>query len=115
MKRLLIVDDEVDIAAILQDLLEYLGYEVVTAYDGRDGLRKVDERRPDLILSDVMMPNMTGPEMLDELLTHSGDRKIPAILMSAVDRHETAQALGVSFLQKPFTLDQLQPLIEQLL
>jgi CheY-like chemotaxis protein len=72
-----------------------------------------------VLASELRARNVTtlvsAPEMLNELHVHSSDRKIPAILMSAVDRHETAEALGVSFLQKPFTLDQLQPLLEQLL
>jgi two-component system alkaline phosphatase synthesis response regulator PhoP len=60
MKRLLLVDDESDIVDTLRELLEQIGYVVEVAYDGEEGLRKFEANPPDLVLTDIMMPTMTG-------------------------------------------------------
>lgn len=109
MKRpfVLIVDDEVDIAEMIGGLLEDEGYEVAYASNGREGLESIERRRPDLILSDVMMPIMTGPEMLTELRKQGPRSDIPAIIMSAADRQHLAPSFDVPYLKKPFHIDDL--------
>mgnify|MGYP001313227122 CR=1 FL=1 len=62
-KKILVVDDEKDIVDIVKEILKHEGYEVETAFDGEEGLKKVSEVRPDLIVADVMMPRMDAIEM----------------------------------------------------
>ena len=62
--KLLVIDDEPDLLAELKPLLERSGYEVATAIDGVDGLRKVETWQPDLLILDVMMPHLDGRELL---------------------------------------------------
>jgi len=79
----LIVDDEVDIAMYLASVLEDAGMQVLTAHDGRDGLEKVAEHRPDLISLDLVMPGMSGMKMLRELRRDKQWARIPVIIVTA--------------------------------
>jgi CheY-like chemotaxis protein len=114
MKSLLVVDDEHDISECLRDILEEAGYRVRLARDGREGLARVSEERPDLIIADVMMPVMDGPEMIAKLDSEPSSRGIPIVLSTASrvlppgTRHE-------GLLRKPFELDELFGVIETLL
>lgn len=63
MSTILIVDDELDIQATLHMVLSLEGYEVITASNGAEGLRRISEERPDLVISDVTMPSLDGLEM----------------------------------------------------
>ena len=114
MKRVLIVDDEIDITEALKDLLEGVGYQVVTAPNGKVGLEMIGLHRPDLVLLDVMMPLMTGPEMLQRLRAGSSSAP-PVILMSAGAHAEIADSLGVRFLRKPFGVRILKAILDEML
>ncbi len=106
MSKLLIVDDEVAILEALTDILSVEGYEVATAANGAEGLRRAGEEHPDLILLDLMMPVMDGQEMLRRLKESSELRGIPVVVMSA-GRVTKAELQGSRFLAKPFELDDL--------
>ncbi|HEX8436427.1 response regulator transcription factor [Archangium sp.] len=106
MSKLLIVDDEVAILEALTDILSVEGYEVATAANGAEGLKRAGEDRPDLILLDLMMPVMDGQEMLRRLKESSELRGIPVVVMSA-GRVTKAELQGSRFLAKPFELDDL--------
>lgn len=89
-KRILIVDDEPDFAAIVQGNLEKEGFAVDVAYNGVEGLQKVQSNPPDAIVLDVMMPEKDGYVVCKEL---KGDDKychIPIILLTAVASHVTS-------------------------
>ena len=106
MSKLLIVDDEVAILEALTDILAVEGYEVATAANGAEGLKRAGEDRPDLILLDLMMPVLDGQEMLRRLKESSELRGIPVVVMSA-GRVTKAELQGSRFLAKPFELDDL--------
>ena len=74
-KKILAVDDERHIVRLVQVNLERAGYEVVTAFDGKDALEKVASEQPDLVVLDVMMPYMDGFEVLQNLRKNQADRK----------------------------------------
>jgi DNA-binding response OmpR family regulator len=112
--RVLIVDDEVDIAETLGDLLALIGYEVDVAFDGATALQKAEAVTPDVIVSDSMMPLLSGPELVAQLRERPQLAQIPVILMSAALRAEEAAKLGARFLRKPFDIKQLTALIEEL-
>lgn len=84
-KKILMIDDEEDILTTLSIRLESNGYEVVTARDGLEGLDVFDREKPDLILLDVMMPNMGGFQMLQKLREktkqHGVTRLKPPVIM----------------------------------
>jgi signal transduction histidine kinase len=105
----LIVDDNRDMRDYLAGLMT--GYQVETAVNGRDGLDKAFKLLPDLILSDVMMPEMTGDEMARALLDHPQTRDIPLIMLTAkVDDGLRLDLLrhGVrDYIAKPFAADEL--------
>ena len=82
-KRILVVDDEKHIVRLVQINLERQGYEVVAAYDGREGMERLREQRPDLIILDVMMPHMDGFEVLATLKGGDEYRDIPVIMLTA--------------------------------
>jgi CheY-like chemotaxis protein len=104
-QSILIVDDDLDILEAMQSLLSSLGYQVLTAEDGRAALAVLRSQRPlpGLILLDLMMPTMTGWEFREEQSRDPHLSKIPVILLSGKGRlSETASELGVSeFLDKP--------------
>jgi CheY-like chemotaxis protein len=104
VKTVLVVDDEWMIADALEAVLADAGYRVVTAANGRQGLARLAEIRPDVILLDVMMPVLDGPGMLAALAADPDHKDIPVILMSSLGRNAAA---GVAqghraFLSKPF-------------
>ena len=86
MKKILLVDDDVDFCEATKLLLESKTYEVVLAYDGKEGLDKVRTEKPDLVILDVMMPEMNGYDVCVILKADPGLKKIPVILLTAIDQ-----------------------------
>jgi two-component system OmpR family response regulator len=113
-RRILIVDDEDNLRSMLVAALKYEGYEVVYATDGAEGLKAVRNERPDLIVLDVMMPNVDGFTMCRRL-RESGDRT-PIIFLtardSAADKVEGLTIGADDYLQKPFALEELVARVE---
>lgn len=110
MKTILIVEDEPDIAETLQSYLEWVGFRVLVAYDGQDALNKMNEDVPDLILTDMMMPRMDGPELVQTIVATPRLQHIPIITMSAAQQRST-----LPFFRKPFDLPELVKEIQRLL
>jgi CheY-like chemotaxis protein len=116
VKTLLVVDDEVGVTEALQDLLSDEGFAVLTARNGKDGLKRIAEKRPELILLDYMMPVMDGRELMLALQADAALRDIPVILMSAMPRSSIPQDCEpAAFLRKPFAIDQLLAEVSRLL
>src|SRR5580704_17966392 len=104
---ILVVDDEFSVAEVLQSVLADAGHEVVTAINGRQGLERLRERPPDLVLLDFMMPIMDGPAMLKALREDPAHRDTPAVVMSSLPESviaEAAKGMYAAFLRKPFKL-----------
>jgi CheY-like chemotaxis protein len=107
--QILVVDDDPDILEALSEILEAEGYEVDRARHGQEALARIEQRRPDLILLDLMMPVMDGWEFSQALRQRSDWDDIPVVVLSA-DRQAGAKARVVGargFLAKPFELNEL--------
>lgn len=106
MKKILVIDDLPENVFLLQDRLEREGYEVIKAYEGRTGIEKAKSEIPDLILLDVMMPEMTGFEVCKILVENSTTSRIPIILVTAkTDAEDTKEGLeagAFDYIKKPF-------------
>lgn len=111
MSLILLVEDEADIAAILVALLEEEGFEVAWASDGHIGLELAGQRRPNLVVTDLMMPVMSGLELVTSLADDPQLRSIPVITVSAAAPPEELGDLAAAFLRKPFDFDALLSLI----
>ncbi len=103
-KKILVVDDEKPIADILQFNLKKEGYEVFCAYDGNEALKMVEERQPDLILLDIMLPQRDGMEVCREVRKKY---ETPIIMLTAKDS-EIDKVLGLElgaddYVTKPFS------------
>lgn len=81
--KILIIDDEPDFAQIFKKRLEAEGYEVITASDGNEGLKKIRLEDPDVILLDILMPGKDGYTMLKEMKEDAFIRKVPVIVVTA--------------------------------
>lgn len=107
--RILVVEDEADMRAVLRDNLRFEGYEVLEAADGRAGLRSALEERPDLVLMDIMMPRMDGIAATREL--RSRGVWTPVVFLSArgdeVDRILGLEIGGDDYITKPFSMREL--------
>jgi chemosensory pili system protein ChpA (sensor histidine kinase/response regulator) len=101
----LVVDDSLTMRKVLSRLLEREGYRVVTAIHGIDALQLLQEVTPDIILTDIEMPNMDGFELVRQLRSDDATHKTPIIMISSrtAEKHQAlAQALGVNdFMGKP--------------
>ena len=106
MKKILVIDDLPENIFILQDRLVQEGYEVNTAYGGTDGMEKAYSTLPDLILLDVMMPDMSGLEVCKTLVNDEKTKHIPIILVTAKagaeDTKEGLEAGAFDYIKKPF-------------
>jgi two-component system alkaline phosphatase synthesis response regulator PhoP len=123
-KRILVVDDEPDFCAIVQGQLEKEGFEVELAYNGLEGMEKVQANPPDAIVLDVMMPEKDGYEMCKELKSDGTLCEIPVLLLTAVASHVTStrysHADGMSteaddYIAKPASADEITESIKRLL
>lgn len=81
-KKILIVEDEELVSTLLEKKLKNAGYDVVTAADGEEGLKKIKEEKPDLVLLDVIMPKMGGFEVMEEMRKDEEIKDIPVIIIS---------------------------------
>jgi len=115
-KKILIVDDEDDILHFLELVLREKGYEVATASGGHEALTKAQVDRPDLVLLDIMMPQMDGWEVLKLLRVDEGTSQIPVAMLSArteaKDRVQGLQEGAIDYICKPFSLQELLGKIE---
>jgi CheY-like chemotaxis protein len=107
----LVVDDDAGIRESLRQVLQDAGYEVVEAADGRQALGMLTPR-PALMLVDLMMPELDGWELLDELARTAPLAEIPVCVLSAIASHAPPNAKAV--LQKPVDLDELLETVERL-
>ena len=110
-KKILAIDDEADIIEMIRESLEAEGYEVETAYNGKSGLEKALQFKPDLIFLDVMMPIMSGFQFLESLGAYPEISRTPVVMLSAfgaVDNIFKAQSHRVrDFLMKPYKMEDL--------
>jgi DNA-binding response OmpR family regulator len=111
MKKILVVDDEPEIVELTKKRLERQGYAVITAFDGVEGIKKVGQEKPDLILLDIVMPKQDGLSMFYQLKKDEATRNIPVILLTAKGETSSvldAQKLGVTeYFIKPYDWDAL--------
>ncbi|WP_435641728.1 response regulator transcription factor [Micavibrio aeruginosavorus] len=114
---ILVVEDERDLVALLQDELSMQGYKVVAAENGSEGLELLQVYEPDLIICDRMMPAMSGTELLARIRgVFPQYRDVPFIFLTALsdqrDRDEVADLKPYAYLAKPVDFDQLQKTVE---
>ena len=118
-RKILIVEDNLDILKLVTFSLEKSGYEVLTAVNGKEGLEKATNDMPDIILLDLMMPFMDGAEMLERLKEIPDMKDVPVIILTARCEQQDITAIrayGVSdYVIKPFSPAELMEKIENTL
>ena len=111
MARLLIADQEHHILKVLEFRFQRLGHEVMVVTNGEGALEIATSERPDLVMLDMMMPNMGALEVLHKLKSQDETKKIPVILLTAVGRDETLvsglDAGATDYVTKPFEFGDL--------
>lgn len=109
-KTVLIVEDEEAVRELEKFILEQVGYEVMEARDGLEGLTKAEFRKPDLILLDLMMPDVSGGRMFDEMKRHPATAGIPILVVTGKpDAHQIFddQIGPDNVIMKPFEAEAL--------
>jgi two-component system alkaline phosphatase synthesis response regulator PhoP len=110
-RKILIVDDEEFILNLLRSGLTENGFEVVTAHNGFEAILAVEEQKPDMVITDIMMPRLTGLDFLKALKNNKDTRNLPVMLISARDEAELVQkglALGaIDYITKPFKINEI--------
>jgi CheY-like chemotaxis protein len=116
-RKVLVADDEPLTAEMLALMLAFNGYEVVCAHDGAEALRRAREVRPDVILLDVIMPELDGDEVTRALRADPELGGCPVVLFSSVDEDDIEwRDVGANlFLQKPIDIRRLPDVVDALL
>jgi len=111
----LIVDDDADVLRLLQSILSEGGYEVIAAKNSDAAIKAFERRKPDLLLTDVVMPGMSGPMLVDHLRGLAPDLKV--LFMSGYDDRHVVQRYvvdkGFQLIAKPFTVKSLRLAIHE--
>lgn len=120
MYRLLIIDDDVDLALSLKEILQTYGFSVEIAYNGREGIVMQKKNQYDLIITDIIMPEMDGLEVIMWVRVNSPTTKIIVVsgggYFDSMDYLKMAKELGAHcVIQKPFEIDRIKFEIERLL
>lgn len=117
MKKILYIEDETDHVLFMRLLLEAKDFELISAPDGKSGLKSVFENKPDLILLDLNIPLLSGFEVLKQIKANSETQNIPVVIISAFgdqDNIKKCQAAGArGFLTKPYEVSKLMKTIER--
>ncbi len=117
MTKILIVDDEKDIVETLSFMLEAKGFEIISAYDGEEGLKLAKEESPDLIILDVMMPKINGYKICRLLKYDAKYKNIPIIMVTARSQ-DTDKLIGEEtgadeYITKPFEFSDVLEVINK--
>lgn len=117
--KILAVEDDTMFLAVIKKRLEFAGYEVITAVEGRDGLNKARSENPDLIILDLILPNLNGYRICSMLKRDSKYHNIPIIMLTARSRQadvaEGLKAGADAYFTKPYDLEDLLVQIKTLL
>jgi DNA-binding response OmpR family regulator len=116
MTKVLVAEDEKDIRDLIVYSLNYSGFEVVTAADGKEAVQRALEEKPDLIMLDVRMPRMTGYDACVKIKANEELKDIPVVMLSAKGQDSEIQA-GLNagayeYILKPFSLEDLVQKVE---
>ena len=118
-KKILVVDDEIQIVRLLSLRLQANNYDVIVAYDGYQCIQMVKAENPDLILLDIKMPMGGGIEAFENLRNNKITKKIPVIFITAFPSVEVKKQVidmgADGFISKPFSSEELLKIIEELL
>ena len=118
-KKILIFDDEPDIVEFLSYNFVKNGFEVIRAVDGKDGIAKAESGHPDIIVSDILMPELNGIEMCKVLRNRSSFRSTPFIFLSAVhDDYQVMHAMlsgADQYISKPIRFEYLLNMVNEML
>lgn len=117
---ILIVEDVPDILRLLEETLKFKGYNAVTAFNGQEALEKIQQKRPRLIITDIMMPKLDGFGLVHRLRINPETRDIPVIFLTAtyVALEDKAFALNIGatrFIEKPVNFEKFLGTIQELL
>ena len=116
-KTILLIEDDREISSTIQGVLEAAGYPVLVANNGIDGRRIIENERPSLVITDMMMPRMGGFPVLEFLKTMESPPRVIMITANEGGRHKAyAEMLGVDdYIRKPFAMDRLMESVKRLL
>ena len=116
--KVLVVDDDRAIVKLLESILSKEGYEVVTAEDGLKAMDQVKTHRPQLIVLDIMMPELNGYDVCRNLKFDSPYKDIPILLITSRDQEidpRIGQMMGINYLQKPINNEAFLLKVKQIL
>jgi two-component system phosphate regulon response regulator PhoB len=108
---ILVVEDEEPVQQLVADLLDGEGYHVLVADDGAQALALIHADCPDLVLTDLMMPVMSGVELCRRLRADERTRQVPIVVMTAAGRGQSEAARADAYLAKPFDLEVLLEIV----
>ena len=118
-KKILIVDDEPNLVKILESRLKSNGYDVISAIDGQQGLDRVRQDKPDLVILDLMLPKLHGYEVCKQLRADSTHKDIPIVMLTASgkagDIQEGLNQGANAYIAKPFQPEALLGIIKALI
>ena len=118
LKKILVVDDDRSITTMLESLLSAAGYTVLVAYDGLDAMVKVKSHLPDVIILDVMMPEINGYDVCSNLKFDEQYKHIPIIVLTSREQEldqRIAKFMGIDYMQKPIDRKALLEKIQNVL
>ena len=118
MATILVVEDEFGIAEVLASALTDFGHDVLIAINGKQGLERLKESHPELVLLDFMMPVLDGPAMVRAMRTDPEARAIPVVIMSSLPESAIAEAVSGmynGFIRKPFRLRAVTEMVNHVL
>lgn len=117
--RILYADDDLELTRLVEDCLSAEGYEIIIANDGEEGLEKLITEQPDLVILDVMMPQLNGWEIVRYMREKDEYREIPVLMLTGIGptlNEMTAPLYGANdHLDKPFEIDDLMAKVSALL
>ena len=114
MATVLVVDDEQSLLLLLQEIVEEGGHQVLAAENGLAALRILEEQRPILVISDVMMPVMDGYQLLEKIKSNPDLQSIRIALISAAPINRNTPHRADAYLTKPYDLDSIDDLLDRL-
>ncbi|HEY3274546.1 MAG TPA: response regulator [Methanocella sp.] len=118
--KIMVVDDEPDVVDLVKLVLESDGFSVVTAYSGKEALEKIDSEMPDLVLLDIMMPQMDGWEVYSRIRANPRTKDIPVAMLTAksqsIDKMIGLHVVKVDdYITKPFGRSELLERVKRIL